>query len=117
MNDEEMTKAVTLAEDWLEDLHPQFQNDDASVLARALLASRAEVARMRSVFDGIRRDFDTAIAAHDPSDPRHRSHGGQHTNGPCCAFGNLNPSAVRPLREWRDAIDDALDAARSEGEG
>ena len=45
-------------------------------------------------------DMDQAIVAHDTNDPRHRSNGGQHTNGRCCPFGNLNPSAVGVFRRW-----------------
>ena len=61
--------------------------------------------RMRGVLTLVRDDFDQAIAAHDSSDPRHRSHGGQHHNGPCCEFGNLTPGSVRHMRWLRDAID------------
>ncbi len=86
-------------------------------LARALLHASAECERMRGAIDGIRHDFDRAIAAHDPSDPRHRSHGGQHTNGRCCAFGNLNPGALRTMRQWRDIIDDTINRARAAESG
>lgn len=45
-------------------------------------------------------DFEIAVVAHDPEHPQHRSHGGQHTNGRCCAFGNLNPSSVGVMKRW-----------------
>lgn len=65
--------------------------------------------RLWSVVAMIRDDFDRAIREHDQTDPRHRSHGGQHHNGPCCEFGNVTPGAVRHMRRLRDAIDAALD--------
>lgn len=64
----------------------------------------------------MRADIDEAIAAHDPNDPRHRSHGGQHHNGPCCVFGALAPSAIRPLRQMRDVLDRHGCAALTEEE-
>ena len=67
----------------------------------------ASADRMRGVLTLVRDDFDQAIAAHDSSDPRHPSHGGQHHNGPCCEFGNLTPGSVRHMRWLRDVIDAA----------
>ena len=130
MTDAEMLAALATApelaecaEGWRPEVRlvGNVRADSIALICRALLAAHAEVERMRPVLDGIRDDFDRAIAAHDPSDPRHRSHGGQHTNGRCCTFGNLNPSAIRPMREWIAAIDaarkDTLDRARAAGEG
>lgn len=75
--------------------------------------SAADVEALRSVHD----EIDRVIAAHDPSDPRHRSHGGQHTNGRCCVLGNVNPGAIRGLREWRTALDSLLTRLTSAGGG
>lgn len=75
-------------------------------------SARAELARMRPVIAMVRDDLDQAVAAHDSSDPRHRSHGGQHHNGPCCEFGALTPGAVRHMRRLRDAITAALNAEK-----
>lgn len=66
-----------------------------------------EVESLRSMLSSISEDFDIAIAAHDPTDPRHPSHGGQHTNGRCCSFGNVTPGAVSHMRRLRDMIDAA----------
>ncbi len=63
---------------------------------RELNRLRAADEMLKSLMD----DMDGAVAAHDPEDTRHRSHGGQHTNGRCCAFGNLNPSAVGVFKRW-----------------
>ncbi len=79
-------------------------------LASALLALRP----VWEIAESLAFTFDQAVAAHDPTDPRHRSHGGQHTNGPCCEFGNLNPGAVRAMRWWARELRAAIDAARKE---
>lgn len=103
---------------WLEDpgapLPGADEADDvATLFARALLASQDECERLRAVLDWVRSDLDRAVAAHDPSDPRHRSHGGQHDNGPCCAFGNVTPGALSHMKRLRTAID----RVRRGGEG
>lgn len=69
---------------------------------------RQQCQRMRALLSLIRDDFDIAVSAHDPSDPRHPSHGGQHTNGLCCSFGNVTPGAVTHMRRMRDVIDAAI---------
>lgn len=53
--------------------------------------------------------MERASAAHDPSNPRHPSHGGQHTNGPCCEFGNLNPSGAIAMTRWAKQLRAVLD--------
>ncbi len=68
----------------------------------------SRVADLTAVLTMVRDDFDQAVAAHDSSDPRHRSHGGQHHNGPCCEFGSLTPGSVRHMKWLRGAIDAAL---------
>ncbi len=75
------------------------------VLATALLALAEENGKLLSQLSYIRDTLDIAIGAHDPADPRHRGHGGQHTNGRCCAFGNLNPGAVGEMRRMVRDID------------
>lgn len=64
--------------------------------------------RERDLLRSIATDLDQAVAAHDCTDPRHPSHGGQHTNGRCCPFGNLNPSTVVHMRRLRDEIERTL---------
>ena len=82
----------------------------------SLLAQRdaalAQVERLRATLDMIRHDMDRAVAAHDPTDPRHHSHGGQHHNGRCCDFGNVNPSSVVHMRRLVEAIDAARKGAK-----
>lgn len=63
---------------------------------------------LRAVLVSIREDFDTAVAAHDIRDPRHRSHGGQHTNGRCCPFGTVNPTTITEFKRMVATIDAAL---------
>lgn len=77
-------------------------------LIDALTTARTERDEAVRVLAMVRDDFDRAIAAHDPSDARHPSHGGQHTNGRCCAFGNVAPGALTHMRRLRDAITAAL---------
>lgn len=64
---------------------------------------------LRDIVESLAQEFDQAVVAHDPSDPRHRSHGGQHTNGRCCPFGNLNPSAVIAMARWVKVMREALE--------
>jgi len=64
---------------------------------------------IEALLTALQEMFDQAVTAHDPSDPRHPSHGGQHTNGRCCEFGNLNPSAVVKMRWWAREMRRVLD--------
>lgn len=63
----------------------------------------AELERLRTrdrALQMILDDMEQALAAHDPEHPQHRSHGGQHTNGRCCPFGNVNPYTLGVFRRW-----------------
>ena len=83
-------------------------NEARSDAVLALALDQEQIDRLTGLLAMIRDDFDSAIAAHDLSDPRHPSHGGQHTNGRCCAFGNVNPGSLRQMRWLRDEIDRQL---------
>jgi hypothetical protein len=43
-----MSDALEVAREWLDNLHPQFIDDDQSVLARAVIAQDEELARLRA---------------------------------------------------------------------
>ena len=67
------------------------------------LVSDDELNRLKRsdlLLKNLMQEMDGAVAAHDENDLRHRSHGGQHTNGRCCSFGNINPSAVGVFKRW-----------------
>jgi len=82
----------------------QTPTDDVKPLGRPwTVVDDVELARLTErdrLLSALIDDMDGAVAAHHPEDPRHPSHGGQHTNGRCCPFGNLNPSAIGVFKRW-----------------